>query len=349
MARLANQGHRSLSLQTLLVHALLLGFSKPATIASPFDLTRPNLTSLVAHDPDVRFKIVPHYTNDRLPATAILMSTVYLLAEAADLDMNSELEFDRPFVAEDYPSVSIDLQKNIRHSVILPSAFLVWALYLAAIDMIDNNKFVVSSFDLLWKGRIYASLRYQKPEPGASFESAANGSHNFQVSASSNYSAMVPSDRSYTKNRASETFSVPLVRSPETVNTLVTDPLLTIHMQYLQDARILPIGTVFAMTLEMLKNDAEFPANSLVQSSSTTKRVFDATLEIQRSEGPSTMTPPYFEYMHLNRAIRQVPRLMLDGGKFAEVAFQIEIDQKELGTGRLIKGLPDETTTIAAS
>lgn len=329
MARLAGQASRLRSLQTLLACIILLDFSEPATIASPLDLTLPNLTSLAAHDPDPRFKLTPHYTNERLPATAVLMSTVYLLAEAADLDLNSELEFDKPSVYDDYPSVSISLQ-NAKPSVPLPCAFLVWGLYFAGMDMIEHNKFVVGDFDVLWKGKITGRLRFQKAQPRASFESLANGSHSIQVSAPSNYSLDVPSGRSYfTKKRTNETVSAPETPSSAAMKSLTTDPILTLRMEFLQDAKTLPIGTVFAMILELLKDDAEFSATARVQSSSTSLPAFDATLDIQRIQGPSMRTPPYFEYAFLNRAIRQLPRLMLSEGKFAEATFQFEVDDKK--------------------
>ncbi|KAL8785859.1 MAG: hypothetical protein Q9195_008454 [Heterodermia aff. obscurata] len=329
MTRLAIQGVRLRSLPFWLAYTLLLGSSNPVTIASPLDLTFPNLTSLAAHDPDSRFKLTPHFTDQRLPATAVLMSTVYLLAEVADLDINDDLEFNTPYVNEDYPSVSIGLQ-NARASVALPVAFLVWGLYYVAMGMIEHNKFFVSSYDVLWKGRIVGRLQYQKPEPDASFGGSANISHSFIATTPSNHSAKVSSDRSYpVKKGSSQTIAAPLDSSSEAVNTMAADPLLTIHMLFLPDAKTLSIGTVFAMIIEQLKDNAEYPAGSWVQSSSTTIGAFDATLEIQRKEGPSMTTPPFFEYAFLNRAIRQVPRLMLTEKKFAEVTFWIEVDKKE--------------------
>ena len=329
MARLVGQENRPRRPQALLLCIVLLSFSAPATIASPLDLTLPNLTSLAAHDPDPRFKLTPHYTNERLPATAVLMSMVYLLAEAADLDMNAELEFDKPSIYDDYPSVSIGLQ-NARPSTPLPCAFLVWGLYYAGMGMIKHNKFVVSEFDVLWKGKITGRLRFQKAEPRSSFENSANGSHSFQVSAASNYSTKVLSDRSYfAKKKTNKTVSASEIASSATVKSLTTDPMITFRMDFLQDAKTLPIGSVFGMIFELLKDDAEFPATARVQPFSITSRGFDATLNIQRIQGPSMRTPPYFEYAFLNNAIRQLPRLMLGQGKFAEATFEIDLDGKK--------------------
>ena len=326
-ARSANQGGRLSSLQTLLAYTILLGSSKPATIASPIDLYLPNLTSLVSHDPDPRFDLQSTYTDKRLPATAVLMSTVYLLAEAADLDMNSDMVFHNPSIHDDYPSVSISLY-NLKPSVPLPCSFLVWALYYAVMDMFKHNTFAVSRFGLLWDWKVVGYLLYQKVEPSASLESSANSSHSFPVSAPSNYSTKVPSARRYfSKKRTSETTSASVISSPKAATTLTAHPTLTLRMEYLPDAKILSLRAVFAMIVELLKDNAEFPATALVRSSSTAKRVFDATLDIR--EGPSTRTPPYLKYTYLNQAISQLPRLMLSEGKFAEVTFQIELDNKE--------------------
>lgn len=56
---------------------------------------------------DSRFSLQSHYSTTRLPATAILMNTLTLLTEAADLDFKDAFEFNRHAKFDDYPSVSI--------------------------------------------------------------------------------------------------------------------------------------------------------------------------------------------------------------------------------------------------
>ena len=329
MAKSSIVANRLRNLPTLLVYMFLLGFSDCAPAPSPLDVPVTNVTPLATHDPDPRFKLLPHYTNERLPATAVLMSTVYLLAEAADLDINSELVFDNPSIFDDYPSVSISLQ-NAKPTAILPVSFLVWGLYEAAMDMINNFKFTVSTFDILWKGKIVAWLRYHKVPPNASSGNPANRDVSLQVSVPSNYSSIVVGNRSnFAQKNKSENNTTSMTSAPNAVEPLTTASIITIHMQYLPDAKTLPIGTVFAIILETLKDNAEFSATARIPSSSFTLPAFDVTLVIRGNRGPSMRTPPYFEYAYLNRAIRQIPRLMLSEGKIAEVTFQIEVDDKE--------------------
>lgn len=56
---------------------------------------------------DSRFSLQSHYSTTRLPATAILMNTLTLLTEAADLDFHDAFDFNRHAKFEDYPSVNI--------------------------------------------------------------------------------------------------------------------------------------------------------------------------------------------------------------------------------------------------
>ena len=329
MARSSNDASRLRSLQALIAYILLLGFADCAPLASALDYPYPNLTLLASHRPDPRFKLIPHYTNEPLPATAVLMSTIYLLAEAADLDFNGDLVFDQPSIFDDYPSVSISL-RNARSSPHPPVSFLIWALYYAGVGMISHNKFAVGYFDLLWKGKIVGWLHYQKAPPNQTSGSLAERDVNFQVSAASNYLANHwTNTTNLAKKNSSETSIISMTSALLAEGTVAEPTIITIRMQYLPDAKTLPVGTVFAMIIGVLKDNAEYRATAHVQSSSTTVRGFDATLSIQRNQGPSMRTPPFFEYAYLNTGIRQIPRLMLSQGKIAEVMFQIEVEDKQ--------------------
>ena len=72
------------------------------------DTVLPNTTLGAPIDP--HFSLQPHYTTTRLSATAILMNTIVLLAEAADVDIKAPIDFNRHATFDQYPSVVIDLQ-----------------------------------------------------------------------------------------------------------------------------------------------------------------------------------------------------------------------------------------------
>ena len=93
------------------IHTLVLPINCAIITPSSTSLDPPLLdvfyNSTLGGNIDPRFSLQSHYGTTRLPATAVLMNTLTLLTEAADLDYHDAFEFDRHAKFDDYPSVSI--------------------------------------------------------------------------------------------------------------------------------------------------------------------------------------------------------------------------------------------------
>ena len=287
-----------------------------------------NLTSLTVNGVDSRFRLVSHFTNERLPATAVLMNTVYYISEAADLDFDAGMNVLRPFTSDDYPGMMIDLE-NAKPRYNLPAYILVYGLYGAAVQMIAESKFVVSEFDLLWKGRIVAKLRYQKAASSGTAIKGDPGEDDQELNSPipSNYSS--DSSRGtpdILKGQTSTADIANMTLDSSSIDSTNADPEIKLHAQYPENAQLIPIWTIFVMIIATLKDNAWYKATARVQPMSTSVPGFDATLTIQT---PRTRQPPYLVYKQLNIAIPLIPILMLRHSKFAEMTFQIEIGGKE--------------------
>ena len=268
------------------------------------------------HDPDPRFELVSHYTTEKLPATAILMNTITMLTEAADLEFHEIIDFDKSVTSEDFPNVVIEF-RMARARDKLPDCFCVWALYLAATDMIRYTKFFVSEHDLIWKGKVVARLHYQKPNPnGLSEDGREVAIYKPNTTATSYLEGDLP------------TFDVRMPLWPIPIND-TSDPNLdwpttgdlspdlpsseiVLHLQYLEDARDMPIWTVFQMVISTLKDNAEYPALDRVQSFVVNVPGYDAKLGITTNGGPPRR--------------RLIPAFVLGQRRVAEIKFSFEVD-----------------------
>lgn len=288
-----------------------------------------NKTSVFGHDQDRRFRLESHYTSERLLATAVLMNTVTLLSEAADIDFHSEVDSDKTSTFDDYPNVVIDL-KPTKAKDRLPACFWVWALYGAASDMIDRTKFFVSEHDIIWKGKIVAKLRYQKANPNE-ISRIDREVHRYTPSSTATsymegdtptFDIKIPLDSAPMNGTSDST-------SRESASEVRALPKLDLELQYLKNAKDLPIWTVFMMVLATLKHSAAYPASARANPYVVSVAGFDASLEIARKTGPGSRRPPFLENTHVNHAIAWIPKIMLAQRKFAEVIFRFDIDGKE--------------------
>ena len=264
---------------------------------------------------DSRFSLQPHYTSTRISATAVLMNTVTFLSEAANHGFEAFLDINRRATFVAYPSVIIDIQ-TAKSKDRLQNFLLIWALYEAAWDMVAKNKFFVSEFDMVWKGKVVARLRYMAPPNGAIEqrigleEQKANKTTPvnvtlFQIeSANSTHTALLP------------------------LNT-TTNAVLAMKLQYIRNGRDLPIYAVFMTVMATLVTNAYYPAKTRVQPFEASTPGFNAEMAISTSSGPSSYQAPFFEREHLNHAIQLLLEHMLQQRKFAEIAFTVMLDDKE--------------------
>ena len=254
------------------------------------------------------------------------MNTVTLLAEAADLDFNGYVKWNRPATFSRYPAVDIDLQlKRSRDPV--HNFLLIWALYEAAWDMIDKNKFCVSDFDMVWRGKVVAVLRYKQATQQELQETEGGESKDNETASFAGLTTARGGGTSMLGGIARGTGQVnTTVELPLSVQTSNED-VLTLHLQYLSNARDLPIFGVFMAVIAALKDNAYYAPTDRVYPFSSSTPGFDTQLSILRNEPPIT-TPPFFERTHITHTIRLIPGFMLEERKIAEVAFTFRLGNK---------------------
>ena len=324
-----------------LLFAVMLGFIAFSRVncaaVKPVPESDPNYYDIIlnktighGHDPDPRFGLVSRYTTEKLPATAILMNTITILIEAADIDFRDVVVFDKSVTSEDFPNVVIDFS-TVKARDQLPDCFCVWALYLAATDMIRYTKFFVGEHDITWKGKVVARLSYQKPRSnGLSEDGREVEIYKPNTTATSYLDGDTP------------TFDIeipfwPVPNNDSNVEWPTTGDLspdvpaeeMQLHLQYLEDARDFPIWTVFQMVITTLKDNAEYPAEDRVQPFVVKVPGYDAKLGIATNGGPARRRPPHFENRHVNNAMRLIPAFMLGQRKVAEIKFAFDLDGHE--------------------
>ena len=99
----------------------------------------PLSNSTVGLSGDSRFALQPHYTSTRLSATAVLMSVIFFLAEAANYGFESFLDINRRASFPAYSSVVIDIQ-TVKSKDRLQNFLVIWGLYESAWDMVSRSR-----------------------------------------------------------------------------------------------------------------------------------------------------------------------------------------------------------------
>ena len=138
------------NLHTLFLCVILSSCTDGETIklARPSD-TYPSIplsNSTVGLSGDPRFALQPHYTSTRLLATAVLMSVIFFLSEAANYDFESFLDINRRASFPTYSSVVIDIQ-TVKAKDRLQNFLVIWSLYESAWDMVSRSRSLSFPFD----------------------------------------------------------------------------------------------------------------------------------------------------------------------------------------------------------
>ncbi|KAL8788388.1 MAG: hypothetical protein Q9195_007346 [Heterodermia aff. obscurata] len=257
------------------------------------------------------------------------MNTINFLSDAADYGFESFLDINRRASFPDYPSVIIDVQ-TAKSKDKLQNFLLIWALYEAAWDMVAKNKFVVSEFDIVWKGKVAARLRYTTPPESGIVQHIGEAEQKGRKTVISPGSAALG---------VKETSSVNVTLShiePANLTHTALLPLsttvkvnLAMRLQYLRNGRDLQIYAVLLTVMATLVKNAHYPAKTRIRPFDASTPGFNAEIGISVSTGPGSHQPPYFERDHLNHAIQQLPAYMLEERKFKEIAFTVLLDDKE--------------------
>lgn len=196
--------------------------------------------------------------------------------------------------------------------------------------MVAKNKFFVSEFDMVWKGKVVARLRYTTPPDGGIKQRVGVGEQKgSKTVVSSSLAALGDKETSSVNATLSQIESANLTHTALLPLSTTTNNVLGMKLQFLRNGRDLPIYAVLITVMATLVKNAYYPANTRIRPFDASTPGFDAQLAVSVSTGPDSHHAPFFEREHLNHAIQQLPEFMLEERKFKEIAFTVMLDNKE--------------------
>ena len=282
-----------------------------------------NSTSLGAID--TRFTVQGRYTNVRIPATSCLMNSVTYLVDVSSFGWNSPVHVSRHARFTQYTNVEIDVETVTVGD--LSTRFLVWAVYLAISDMTIRRRFFAVEFDVKWKGNVIAWLRFQPP-------SAPGGSTGLLVASSDDMTASPTGVVSRNSNSTAINTAGQIIT---TNNTDFGDPEFGFYIDFTPQAKTLSIFEVFMTVIATMVENAMSDANARVQPFQVSAPGFGTEMEITKDPRLPRRRPPFFEHKWVTEAMAQIPTFMLIRGRFAEVNFDIELNDVPVGGGTLLQ------------
>lgn len=299
---------------------------QPQTLSNAFASTPlVNATALDANV-DSRFSLRAMYNENSLPVTPCLMNVVELMAYYAELDWLSKVTYRHGSVLPSYPEVEI---------AVFPAApatsveirLVLWGLWIGTRDLMQTGKFREVEFEVLWERQVKAHIYFTKP-----FDIHVTSSNG--TSDTNEPLTLLPSPN--------ETAGGILDTSNSTENSpdALSDGRFVWKPFFTPTAKTLTVFEVFLTVMVGLKNAASHPADGKIGSpfASAASDVFaNVQFSLHKRRTPRT-NPPFFQYIHVIKSLRLVPRYMLEKKKFAELFFAIEVGGIMVGEGYLEKG-----------
>lgn len=272
---------------------------------------------------DPRFGFRTDYGETTLPATPCLMSIVDLVAQYAELDWQSKVGQRHGMVLPEYPQVEI---------AVLPAAptssvevrFIIWGFWIGIRDMVRINRFPEAEFEILWELEVVAYIYITKPMD------LQNTSGTGTLGADEPLTLLPGSNTSILDNANTTEYSPNALRGGDFSWEPIFSPL----------AKTLTVFEVFLTVMAGLKNAAAPAASDKVpRAYASAATGVDANVQffIHKRTTPRPK-PPYFQYIHVIKALRLVPEYMLQRKMFAEMIFIIEVNGIPVGEGFLEKG-----------
>ena len=229
-------------------------------------------------------------------------------------------------VLPDYPQVEIAVLPAAPATTI-EARLVIWGIWFTIRDIIDKKSFHEAEVDISWDGQVAAYLYFTLPGD----LTIANGNG---TSGSAEPLALFPDSNG--------TIGGILDASNTTENSsnALNEGRFTWEPIFAPMAKTLTPIEVFLTVMAGLKNAAPHVASDKVQVAyASAVDGVDANVQIyiHKRKTPRTQ-PPFFQYIHVIKALRLVPRYMLTKKNFAEMIFIIEVDDMPVGEGYLEKG-----------
>ena len=307
------------------VNALAI-VSPPQSLSTSFTNSPPVNTTTLDSGIDPRFGFKIQYGETDLPKTPCLMNVVELLAQYAECDWLGKVGRRSGVVLPEYPQVEFAvIPAPPATSVEVRAA--IWGIWVAVRDMISNNNFHETEMEILWElqevAYIYITLPMdlkiagQNGTLGTDEPLTLLPGSNITTGGNLDISNMTE----YPPDALNEgTFSWLPIFGPT--------------------AKTLTVFEVFLTVMAGLKNAASHAASDKVPGSyaSAAMDVFaNVQFYIHKRRSPRPK-PPYFQYIHVVKALRLVPGYMLEKKRFSELFFSIVVDDIQVGEGYLEKG-----------
>ena len=275
-------------------------------------------------DPRFGFKIL--YGETDLLKTPCLMNVVELLSRYAELDWFSKVGRRNGVVLPEYPQVEFAvIPASPATSVEVRT--VIWGIWVAIRDMISRNNFHEAEMEIFWELQVVAYIYITLPMDLKITDQKGSLGTNEPLT-------LLPGSNITTGGNLN--ISNTAEYSPDALNeeTFSWQPIFG------PTAQILTVVEVFLTVMAGLKNAAPHAASDKVPgpyASSATDVFANVQFYIHKRRAPRTR-PPYFQYIHVIKALRLVPGYMLEKKRFSELFFTIEVDGMEVGEGYLEKG-----------
>ena len=241
------------------------------------------------------------------------MNAVDVAAHLATLDFSKQVHIQTvPLPA--YPDVHIEFVP-VPPAKFVETKILVWGLYGGINDIVGRKQFQEVEFDLLWKGKVVAWLRFEKAESATLPKGVGLAENKTQATTVESLLAQTQISNSTT---------------PEPSTHLTAAPRFTFTAQYTPYAKPLSIFQVFVSVFSALVQAAPFPSTSVVKPLIYEALDYNSQISVVSAD---RRTPPYFQYGALVEGLKRIPEFMLEQGRFAELGWKIEIGGREVGSG----------------
>ena len=301
--------------------------SPPQTLSTTFATSPLVNTTALDSSIDPNFGLKADYGETTLPLTACFMNVVELLAQYAELDWLSKVKGRHGVVLPEYPQVEI---------AVLPAApatsvevrFVVWGIWVGMRDIVQRNSFRVVEFEVFWEEKVVAYIYFTDP-----IDRQVTGSNG----------TLGPNDALTLLPSPDETTSgiLDVPNSIQNSSDSLNEGTFSWTPIFYPQAKTLTVFEVFLTVMAGLKNAAPHQASDKIRGPYASSAI-DVFAHVQfylghkrRSPRPK---PPFFQYIHVIKALRLIPGYMLGKGRFAELFFSIDVSGLTVGEGYLEKG-----------
>ena len=328
-----------LTLSTLLICQALAA----VTLTPSSDATAPtfglNKSTLGIPTPPETFDLKITIGGPKLRLTSCLMNTIAALKELALGDWDGKIIDGTEYRLEKYPKVSIVITTPKRKRTI-QARFVIWAICLGVLDMIQKKKFEFAQFEMLLEDQVLGWVQVVNHPTGVALPTEER-----------HFNGTPMRDNAAFLLNANHTVGL---KPTNTTNMLSTnnadDPAeARLNVTFKPYGGTLGIYDVFVPIMSGLADMAQFPSTHQSTGLIIGRKDFNGFICILPVM-PLRTTPPFMEYGWLIRAITRIPTYMLENGRFGELNMRIGVDEVTVGFGKITTGPDcDPDALLAAS